>query len=160
MGYSPWGHKESDTTEAAWHAAITVCTVHPLWTPACPSLQEDGPEAAEKTRAHPGSVSDLTQQADVPVLLQLHNLASFKKPSFSKLFLFFLFPICFIPIITSWENGIKVPKSQSSEHFIIIIIFSQAMRLVEVSACLRLGQVSQGYLAQGLGGQTNVSRVS
>ena len=20
MGYGPWGHKESDTTEAAWHA--------------------------------------------------------------------------------------------------------------------------------------------
>ena len=83
-----------------------------------------------------------------PVLLQLHKLAIFKKPSFYKLFLFFLFPICFIPIITSWENGIQVPKSQISERFSIIIIFSQAMRLVEVSSCLRLGQVSQGYLAQ------------
>ena len=74
---------------------------------------------------HPGSVSDLTQHADVPETCS--SSLTTAAPELSELqetflllsffFFFFLFLICFISVITSWENGIKVPKSQISELF-------------------------------------------
>ena len=32
MGYSPWGHKESDTTEASKHARSNICLLNQMHT--------------------------------------------------------------------------------------------------------------------------------
>ena len=40
---------QRDTTEATWCAPITVCIVHPLCTPVCPSLQK---MALEQQKRH------------------------------------------------------------------------------------------------------------